>query len=204
MGLESIIGSADICDVDVTPVFSERLREMFAGRKSGSLKDPDLAKKLEAAIESEEVKGLYETDINGPWGRAANKIVKREGYTPRMPNHYTWLELPDNALAATITLDNERVILAYNSKHKKKLTSSMPWNRLERLYVNMHEHMHVCGVREESGTDRMVSDAARFYREKILPTMTGYLDKLKRGVLEKVTQVLEYTGMQRAVAQFGY
>ena len=202
MGLEDLL-DVRVSSVDVTPTFTAGVRARLAGRR-GSLKvDDELVRKLLESEESDEVKELYEADLNSKWGDAVKMAVESDGKKFKMPDSYRWLDLGKNALAATITLSDKSVVLAYNSRYAGKLKSNKPWNRLERLYVNMHEGMHVCGVHSESVTDALVAYAAKQYREKIIPGMKSYVDRFKQYVLEKVTRIIEETGQRRAAMQYG-
>lgn len=202
MSLESIL--LNISSVDITFTPAELLGRIFYAKEGIGIEQKDLAEKLKNATEARDVRDLYQRDINGIFGKALNKVLDWKKYDRRMPDHYVWLDMPEQAMAATIKGVDEKgretTILAYNSKHRERLLN----NRFLRLYVNLHEHGHVRGEHSEEYTEGLVGDAARQIKKGI-----EYLAKLSRGIPNKLkglyqqaTQIAELAD-QRAYAQAG-
>ena len=157
MSLESLIrGSNLITKVTLAP--KQYLNNILSVNTYGkpNLDQKELMGQLRNATESREVRQMYLKDINSRFGRALDKVLDIRGYKKKMPDHYTYLDMPEQVMAATITAENGKVILAYNIKHAAKLRS----NKLLRKYVNLHEHGHVRGEHSESSTEGLVRDAA--------------------------------------------
>lgn len=197
MSLEDILGREDpgfIEQYDYTGI------DFFSKPK---IDKEDLAKQLEAAEESSEVRDLYLKDMGSIAGRAANKVmdlismtgIKR--YERRVPDHYVYLDLPDEAGAVTIHTNDGRVILGYNRKHADSIRS----NPFIRKYINLHENAHIRGEHSEEGAETIVAKGAE-YAARLIEAIKGTTGKL-RDVYQEALQIagLAY---KRAQMQKGY
>lgn len=195
MGLEDRLGILEVSDVhstsDISSVF-RRIRSSFYST-GDVISQRELAEQLSNATESQEVKDIYLRDMNSIFGRALNKILDSRGYKEKTPDHYTYLDLPKEIIAATITVSDGRTILAYNQKHRDKLRN----NDLFRMYINLHEHGHIRGEKSESKTEGLVKDSAR-YLSNLLSKVTGDVKEL----LKQSLNIEEYA-KHRQAAQYG-
>ena len=203
MGLEDIVKSPNFnVQITRTPYrwLQDRIKDVQGVSREGepAINREELVNLLATAEESKEVRRMYERDVNWIFGQALNDVLKKRGYEPRMPDHYVYLDLPNHVMAATIRLENGKVILAYNSKHERMFK----WNPLSRLYVNLHEHSHVAGTDSESYTEGMVKDAARALRGKLSSAYSGLKDRAKNA-LAQLAYIIENFAGQRQEAQYG-
>lgn len=167
-----------------------------SGYNDSPLNHDDLIRQLQDATESKEVRRMYLGDISSIFGRALNKVMDWRGYQKRMPDHYTYLDLPEQVMAATITADNGTIILAYNIKHAEKLRN----NALLRKYVNLHEHGHVRREHSESQTEGLVGDAAYLVRKALQPIYEW--SKRAREAFDNALAIQHYAAAREA-AQYG-
>jgi hypothetical protein len=186
MSLESLV---DLVNNGISSVESSLFSD-------GVMDKDTLMQRLNDAVESPDVRSMYLKDMNSVSGRALNWILSRKGYQEKIPDHYTWLDLPEHVMAATIKTDNGAVILAYNSKYEQSLKS----NPLARLYINLHEHAHVRGEHSESHTEGLVKDAAHYLRKAIEP-LYG-LGRKFRELYDNAARI-EQTAAHRQEMQYG-
>jgi hypothetical protein len=161
-----------------------------------SLDHENIVNQLRNAAESREVRQMYLGDINSIFGRAMNKVLDWRGYQKRMPDHYAYLDLPEQVMAATITTNDGKVILAYNRKHAEKIRN----NKLLRIYVNLHEHGHVRGEPSESFTEGLVGDAAYLVRKSLQPLYRW--SKKAQEVVQNAINIERYAAARQSV-QYG-
>ena len=139
--------------------------------------------------ESTEVRDFYLNSINSPFGKAIDFFLDKKDYAKKMPDHYIYLNMPENVMAATIKISDGTTILAYNSRYADLLRK----NLLYRLYVNLHEHVHVRGVISELQTDAAVENAAleltksytSGYTNRLLPSWQSFKER-SQGYIDAV------------------
>ncbi len=151
--------------------------------KDRNLLDKSIIAKLADAKESEEVKQLYQGDIQSFYGKSMNFALDKAGKPNKQPDHYVYMDLPKNVIAAVIHLDG-KIILAYNSLYAGDLRN----NGVLRTYVNMHEHAHIRGVFSESYTEGLVKDAAK-YLQVMLGQKYDDISKYVKGIAQQIKEV---------------
>jgi len=156
---------------------------------------------LSGAEESKEVRGFYQSDVEGSiLGRALNFILDRKGYEKAMPDHYVWLDLDDNVGAVTITLDNGTRIVGYNKNHQDRIRK----NPMHRMYLALHEHTHIRGEYSEAKTDGNVKDAALMTAQTAYNKILSLVPNNLKEILNKALGIAEYASMrERAQLRYG-
>lgn len=140
-------------------------------KKSRDLVPQDnVARELQKAVPSEEVEKLYKADMDSPFGRTLREVAAQKGYNvAREPDFYTWLNMPEEVYAVTITLNNGAVILGYNKAHQDMIRNNQKARQHINFgtYINGHEGVHVWGEQSEPHTDGVVADALDAYGRKL-------------------------------------